>query len=47
MVIAEAQTLQKVLEVCDLAGTVIYLAGDASKFVPGQTISVDGDTVFL
>ena len=27
--------------------TVVYLAGDASKFVTGQTIMVDGGTHFL
>jgi NAD(P)-dependent dehydrogenase (short-subunit alcohol dehydrogenase family) len=46
-VIANGQTLQRNLETADLAGTVIYLAGDASKFVTGQTIMVDGGTVFL
>ena len=44
-VIASGQTLQRNLETTDLAGTVIYLAGDASKFVTGQTIMVDGGTV--
>jgi NAD(P)-dependent dehydrogenase (short-subunit alcohol dehydrogenase family) len=28
-------------------GTVLYLASDDSKFVTGQTIMVDGGTVFL
>ena len=46
-VIANGQTLQRNLETADLAGTVIYLADDASKFVTGQTIMVDGGTVFL
>jgi 3-oxoacyl-[acyl-carrier protein] reductase len=46
-VIAESQTLQRNLETEDLAGTVVYLAGDASKFVTGQTIMVDGGTVYL
>lgn len=46
-VIASGQTLQRNLEVADLAGTVIYLASDASKFVTGQTIMVDGGTVYL
>ena len=31
----------------DLAGTIVYLASDASKFVTGQTLMVDGGTVFL
>ena len=46
-VIANGQTLQRNLETEDLAGTVVYLAGDASKFVTGQTIMVDGGSVFL
>ena len=46
-VIASGQTLQRNLETSDLAGTVVYLAGDASRFVTGQTIMVDGGTVFL
>lgn len=46
-VIAGSQSLQRNLETPDLAGSVIYLAGDASKFVTGQTIMVDGGTVFL
>jgi 3-oxoacyl-[acyl-carrier protein] reductase len=46
-VIAKGQTLQRNLETGDLAGTIIYLASDASKFVTGQTIMVDGGTVYL
>ena len=46
-VIAQGQTLQRNLEVGDLAGTIVYLASDASKFVTGQTIMVDGGTVYL
>ncbi|PPR63755.1 MAG: putative oxidoreductase [Alphaproteobacteria bacterium MarineAlpha4_Bin2] len=46
-VIANGQTLQRNLETEDLAGTIVYLAGDASKFVTGQTIMVDGGSVFL
>jgi 3-oxoacyl-[acyl-carrier protein] reductase len=45
--IAGAQTLQRNLETGDLVGTVIYLAGDASRYVTGQTIMVDGGTVYL
>jgi NAD(P)-dependent dehydrogenase (short-subunit alcohol dehydrogenase family) len=41
------QALKRNLESEDLAGTVLYLAGDASKFVTGQTIMVDGGTHFL
>ena len=46
-VIASNQALQKNLETSDLAGTVLYLASDASRFVTGQTIMVDGGTVLL
>jgi NAD(P)-dependent dehydrogenase (short-subunit alcohol dehydrogenase family) len=45
--IAAGQSLKRNLEPEDLAGTVLYLASDASKFVTGQTIMVDGGTVFL
>ena len=46
-VIAANQALQKNLETSDLAGTLLYLASDASRFVTGQTIMVDGGTVLL
>ncbi len=46
-VIAQGQTLQRNLETGDLVGTIVYLASDASKFVTGQTIMVDGGTVYL
>lgn len=46
-VIAAGQALQRNLEPGDLAGTVLYLASDASKFMTGQTLMVDGGTVFL
>ena len=45
-VIAQGQSLQRNLEVEDLTGTIVYLASDASTFVTGQTIMVDGGTVF-
>ena len=45
-VIAQGQSLQRNLETEDLVGTVLYLLGDGSKFVTGQTIMVDGGTVF-
>jgi 3-oxoacyl-[acyl-carrier protein] reductase len=46
-VIAAGQSLKRNLVPEDLSGTVLYLASDASKFVTGQTIMVDGGTVFL
>lgn len=46
-VIADQQALKTNLQPEDLSGTVLYLASDASKFVTGQTIMVDGGTVFL
>jgi len=45
-VIAAGQSLQRNLETGDLTGTIVYLVSDASKFVTGQTIMVDGGTVF-
>ena len=46
-VIAQGQAIPRSLEAEDLVGTIVYLASDASKFVTGQTIMVDGGTVFL
>lgn len=46
-VIASGQSLQRNLETGDLTGTIVYLVSDASRFVTGQTIMVDGGTVFL
>ena len=45
--IAAGQSIKRNLETGDLPGTIIYLASDASKFVTGQTIMVDGGTVML
>lgn len=39
------QTIQRSLMPTDLVGTVSWLLSDASAFVTGQTISVDGGTV--
>lgn len=41
------QAIGKVLDTEDLVGTVLYLASDLSRFVTGQTIMVDGGSVFL
>ena len=46
-VIASGQSLQRNLDTGDLTGTIIYLISDASRFVTGQTLMVDGGTVFL
>lgn len=45
--IAAAQTLKRSLSPDDLVGTVLYLASEASRFVTGQTVMVDGGTHFL
>jgi 3-oxoacyl-[acyl-carrier protein] reductase len=46
-VVATGQSLQQNLTTDDLVGTILYLASDASKMVTGQTLMVDGGTVFL
>lgn len=46
-VIRDNQSLKSNLEPEDLAGTVLYLASDASRYVTGQTLMVDGGTTFL
>jgi p-cumic alcohol dehydrogenase len=45
--IKASQTIQRNLIPADLAGTVMWLIADASGFVTGQTIAVDGGTVML
>jgi len=44
-VIASGQALRRNLEPTDVAGTVIHLLSDDSKFVTAQTLMVDGGTV--
>ena len=44
-VIKSGQTIQRTLAPGDLVGTVMWLLSDASAFVTGQTISVDGGTI--
>ncbi|HET8997013.1 MAG TPA: SDR family oxidoreductase [Acetobacteraceae bacterium] len=46
-VIRSSQSIQRTLEPADLTGTVTWLVSDASRFVTGQTIAVDGGTVML
>ena len=46
-VIRNQQTIQRTLEPADLTGTIAWLISDGSRFVTGQTISVDGGTVML
>jgi p-cumic alcohol dehydrogenase len=45
--IKTSQTIQRNLVPSDLVGTVMWLVSDASGFVTGQTIAVDGGTVML
>lgn len=45
--IAAGQCIQRNLEPEDVSGTVVYLISDDSKFVTGQTVMVDGGSVFL
>ncbi|HLY46899.1 MAG TPA: SDR family oxidoreductase [Stellaceae bacterium] len=45
--IKAGQTIQRNLMPADLTGTVLWLVSDASAFVTGQTIAVDGGTVML
>ena len=41
------QAIRRPLETDDIVGAVLYLASDHSKLTTGQTIMVDGGTVFL
>jgi 3-oxoacyl-[acyl-carrier protein] reductase len=45
--IKTGQTIQRNLMPQDLVGAVMWLVSDASGFVTGQTIAVDGGTVML
>lgn len=44
-VIKDDQAIKRNLTPDDVVGTVMWLASDASRFVTGQTIAVDGGTV--
>ena len=46
-VVREGQALQENLVPDDMVGTILYLAGSASRMVTGQTLAVDGGTVLL
>ena len=43
--IKAGQAIASNLEPSDLVGTIVWLLSDSSRFVTGQTISVDGGTV--
>lgn len=44
-VIRTGQAIQRNLEPADVAGTVLWLLSEESRFTTGQTIAVDGGTV--
>jgi len=46
-IIKAGQSIQHNLTATDLVGAVIWLVSDASRFVTGQTIAIDGGTVML
>jgi NAD(P)-dependent dehydrogenase (short-subunit alcohol dehydrogenase family) len=46
-VIKAGQSIQYNLTPPDLVGAVTWLVSDASRFVTGQTIAIDGGTVML
>jgi len=44
-IIAGQQAIRRNLEPSDVAGTVVYLMSDESKFITAQTLMVDGGTI--
>jgi len=42
---AENQAINHVLETCDVVGTMVFLLSDASRYLTGQTIVLDGGAV--
>lgn len=46
-IVASGQALEGTLAPEDVTGAVLFLAGGSSRFVTGQTMMVDGGTVFL
>jgi p-cumic alcohol dehydrogenase len=46
-VIKTGQSIQRNLSPSDLVGAAVWLISDASRFVTGQTIAIDGGTVML
>jgi 3-oxoacyl-[acyl-carrier protein] reductase len=45
-VVRLGQSIRRSLQPADVAGAVLWLVSDASAFTTGQTIAVDGGTVF-
>ena len=46
-IVAGGQSLAGMLQPEDVVGAVLFLAGESSRFITGQTLMVDGGAVFL
>lgn len=46
-IVAGGQSLAGMLQPDDVVGAVLFLAGESSRFITGQTLMVDGGAVFL